>query len=191
MKNQKVRVKNVIAASTLLFIVLMMVSCMNNDGTKKQKELTPPAMDLQSATMLGDLETILLHIEAGSNLDEKEPTMASSPLMTAAVFNRTEIAKALIDAGADLNFQNSVGSTPLHTAAFLCRTEIVAMLIKKGADKGILNTYGSTALESVIAPFEMVKPIYDQFSKDLGPLGFKLDYEELEKTRPIIADMLK
>jgi hypothetical protein len=55
----------------------------------------------------------------------------------------------------------------------------------------LLNIYGSTALQSVLPPFEAVRPIYDQFSKDLGPLGFKLDYEYLEATRPTIANMLQ
>ena len=32
---------------------------------------------------------------------------------------------------------------------------------------------------------------HDQFSKDLGPLGLKLNYDQLEKTRPVIADMLQ
>ena len=59
------------------------------------------------------------------------------------------------------------------------------------SDKDLLNIYGSTPLASVAGPFEAVKPIYDEFSKNLGPLGFKLDYEQLEQTRPVIADMLQ
>jgi hypothetical protein len=55
----------------------------------------------------------------------------------------------------------------------------------------VRNSYNSTALESVTAPFEAVKPIYDQLSKDLGPLGLKLDYKELKQNRVIIADLIK
>jgi hypothetical protein len=36
-----------------------------------------------------------------------------------------------------------------------------------------------------------VKPIYDQISRDLGALGLKLDYDRLEKTRPVVAKMLE
>ena len=96
-----------------------------------------------------------------------------------------------MEAGADINLQNNDGSTPLHTAAFLCRVEIVEALLENGADKNIRNNFGSTALESVSAPFENVKAIYDQFSKDLGPLGFKLDYEQIKQDRPRIAEMLR
>jgi len=65
------------------------------------------------------------------------------------------------------------------------------MLLEHGADKELLNNYGSTALQSVLAPFADVKFIYDQFSKDLGPLGFKLDYAYVEATRPKIAEILQ
>ena len=174
MKNLQLSFRNVFAA-TLVFMVVILSSCGNNEGAKKQKELTPPALDLQSATIMGDLVTVEKHIEAGSNLDEKEPIMGSTPLLTAAFFGKTEIAKALIEAGADINLQNNEGSTPLHSAAFLCRTEIVALLLDKGADQSILNNFGSTAQQSVAAPFEMVKGVYEQFNKDLGPLGLKLD----------------
>ena len=69
--------------------------------------------------------------------------------------------------------------------------QIRGLLLENGVDKSILNIYGSTALISVAGPFNEVKPIYDEFAKGLGPLGLKLDYEQLEKTRPIIAEMLK
>ncbi len=114
-----------------------------------------------------------------------------TPLISAAVFGKTEIARVLIEAGAEVNLKNNEGSTPLHSAAFLCRLEIVEMLLENGADKDLLNNYGSTAQQSVMAPFSDVKFIYDQFSKDLGPLGFKLDYEYVEATRPKIAELLK
>ena len=65
------------------------------------------------------------------------------------------------------------------------------MLLENGADKSLTNKAGSTAYESVAAPFEDVKYIYDIFSKDLGPLGLKLDYKMIEKTRPELANLLK
>jgi len=163
----------------------------NDEAQTSQTKVKPPNMDIHSATVLGDLDAIEQHIKAGTNLDEGEPTLGSSPLISAAVFGKTEIARALVESGADVNLKNNEGSTALHSAAFLCRLEIVELLLANGADKSLLNNYGSTALQSISAPFADVKFIYDQFNKDLGPLGFKLDYEYVEATRPIIADMLQ
>lgn len=194
--NYSVKLKPVIM---VVLTVLILSAC----GSKqdKQREINmqspeenpvkAPNMDIHTATLLGDLELIRQHIQAGSNLNEGEPTMGSTPLISASVFGKTEIARALIEAGADVNLKNNEGSTALHTAAFLCRLEIVEMLMAHGADKNLLNNYGSTALQSVSAPFADVKFIYDQFSKDLGPLGFKLDYEYVEATRPKIAQILQ
>ena len=81
--------------------------------------------------------------------------------------------------------------TALHSAAFYCRTDIVEALLAKGTDLSVRNHFGATALESVEASFEDVKMIYDQISKDLGPMGFKLDYTYVETTRPKVADMIR
>ena len=112
-------------------------------------------------------------------------------MITACSFGKTEIAKALIDAGADLNLKNNDGSTALITAAFFGQKEIVKYLLEKGADKTAVNNHGSNAFISVSAPFEAVKPIYESIENGLKPLGLKLDYEHLEKIRPVIAEMLK
>ena len=181
-----------------LGLMLIFSSCGNQDGRSSENEtqavkteVNPPSMDIHTATVLGDLDVIKQHIAYGSDLDEQEPTLGSSPLISAAVFDRRDIARALIEAGADVNLQNNEGSTALHSAAFLCRMEIVELLLASGADKSLKNIYGSTPLQSLLPPFEEVRFIYDQFSKDLGPLGFKLDYAYVESTRPKIADLLK
>ena len=158
----------------------------------KQVEIkTAPEVSLHEAIILGDMEAVQRHIAAGSDLNIKEPSGGSSPVMTAATFGRNEMALALIEAGADVNFRNNDGSTPLHTAAFFCRTEIVEALLAHGADATIKNNAGSTALESVLVPFEAVKGIYDYFGKVFGPLGLQLDYERLKTTRPEIAKLLQ
>ena len=150
-----------------------------------------PSIGLHMAAIQGNIEVIRQHIEAGSDLDEKELSGGSSPLITAITFGKTDVALALIEAGADVNFKNNEGSTPLHTASFFCRTEIVEALLDKGADKNIRNKAGSTALESVTAPFETVKGIYDYFGQVFGPLGLELDYDQIKMTRPVIAGMLQ
>jgi hypothetical protein len=124
-------------------------------------------------------------------MNERDPMGGSSPLLTAATFGRTEVARALIEAGADVNQQNNEGSTALLTAALFCRTEIVEALLANGADRSIRNFAGSTPLDVVTVPFESIRGIYDYLGAILGPYGLELDYERLEMTRPKIAEMLR
>lgn len=114
----------------------------------------------------------------------------SSPLNTAAAFVRTQVAEALIEAGANMNIRNNEGSTPLH-AAFLCHTQIVKFMLEKGANKYLRNYNGHTALDLVAGSFDDVKDGYDGIGKALAPLGFVLDYEHIKVTRPKIASMLQ
>jgi len=186
--------------TAILFSVTLitMISCNrqekkqdnNKENSVTQTNVKPPSVDIHTATFLGNLEAVRQHINAGSDLNVKDQ-YGSTPLMIATTFGKSDVATSLIEAGADLHITGNDGSTPLHTAAFFCRTEIVKALLANGADKNLKNNYGSTALASVSTPFNEVKDIYDQISKDLGPLGFKLDYKHLELTRPKIAKMLQ
>jgi ankyrin repeat protein len=153
------------------------------------QENSKPGVSIHLAALQGNVAVIQGHIEAGSDLNEKD-AYGSTPLIIAATFGQTEVAKALIDAGADLNVTNNEGGTALHAAAFLCRPEIVRQLLEGGADKELRNGYGNTAFESVAAPFDAVKGVYDSFAASLGPLGLQLDYEQIRTTRPKIAEML-
>ncbi len=174
-----------------LIIIISMLSCDSRSQQKTEtKDTQAPTVSIHEAAFMGNTEAIQAHINAKSDLNEKD-AFGSSPLTISAVFNKPKVAELLINGGADINLKSGDGSTPLHTASFFCRKEIVKMLLDKGADVTLKNNYGSTALEGVIAPFESVKPIYDQISRDLGPMGLKLDYSYLEKTRPEIADMIR
>ncbi|KYG81999.1 ankyrin repeat protein [Roseivirga ehrenbergii] len=155
------------------------------------EKVKAPKIDIHTAAISGDLEAIKQHIQAGSNLNEKEAFGGSSPLITAALFNKPEVVKALIEAKADINQVNNDGSTALHSAAYFCNTEVVEILLANNADKTIKNNFKQTALESISGPFSEVKGIYEMFGKQLAPMGLKVDLEHIEKTRPIIAEILK
>lgn len=198
MKTQQIFFRKTITTILVLAAIFSITSCKgqdeksgnNKENSVSQTDIKPPTVDIHTATFLGNLDAVRQHISAGSDLNVKDQ-YGSSPLIIATTFGKTDVAKTLIEAGADLDMVGNDGSTALHTAAFLCRTEIVKALIANGANKSLANNYGSTPLASVSAPFNEVKSIYDQISKDLGPFGFKLDYKHLEVTRPKIAKMLQ
>ena len=176
-------------ASSLLLLTLM-AGCGKPTSPSASKS-APPAISIQEAARTGNLEAIQQHIQATSDLNEKAPDSGGSPLHTAAVFGHLEAVQALVQAGADVNARNNDGATPLLVAAFFCRTEIVQHLLAHGADKQAKDNAGKTALDSVSAPFDQVKGIYDFLQAVLSPLGLKLDYEQLKATRPKMANLLR
>jgi hypothetical protein len=184
-------------STLIIFIAVFAVTSCNSQQKSETKAASTkstvkaPDVDIHTAVVSGNIEALKQHIAAGTNINEKDPFGGSSPLISAAVFGKPDAAKILIDAGADVNFQNNDGSTALHTSAFFCRPEIVKMLLAKGADKSIKNKFGATPYESVAAPFESVKGAYDMMGQMLGPMGLTLDYAYIQKTRPEIAEMLK
>lgn len=177
--------RNLIICTCLLSFTLL-AAC----GSRTEKAATPD-VDIHTAVATGNEAAMRQHLAAGTDINAADPFGGSSPLITAAVFGKTEMARLLIEAGADLNFRNKEGATALLSAAFFGRPEIVRLLLDAGADKSVKNKYGTTAYASVATPFEEMKSTYDMVGTLLEPLGLKLDYAYLKKIRPVIADMLK
>jgi uncharacterized protein len=177
---------NILLMSALLFAV----SCQGQSNSDAN-EAKPPKVDIHSAIVSDNMEAVKQHIAAGTDLNAKDPMGGSSPLITATVFGKTEIAKLLIDTGVDLGVKNNDGSTALHTAAFFCSPEIVKLLLEKNADKSIRNNYGQTPYETVAGTFKEVKEFYKGIGAMLEPMGLKLDLAYIEQTRPQIAALLK
>ncbi len=161
--------------------LLLIITSLTSMAFNKQRELTScknvqkqekpkPKIDLHTAVLKNDIKAVKQHIAAKSDLNIKESFGGSTPLISATLFGRKEIAKLLIDAGANLNIQNNEGSTALITAAFFCRSEIVKMLLSKKVNKTIKNNYGQTAYATLEAPFNEVKPVYDALGNALAPM---------------------
>jgi uncharacterized protein len=182
---------------TLLAFAISMMACNENSATAQKQTATSstskvaPKIDIHAAVVSGNIEAIRQHIAAGTDINQKDAMGGSSPLITACLYEQKEIAKLLINAGADINFQNNDGSTPLHVAAFFCKPEMVKLLLEKKANKTIKNKYGSTAIETVAGPYSEIKTLYEQMKQMLAPIGVKLNLGYIEKTRPVIASMLK
>ncbi|MDA3892973.1 MAG: ankyrin repeat domain-containing protein [Salinivirgaceae bacterium] len=199
MKTQKTNSMKKMAVLIVVGLTLNFTACSNKQSESKSDESkistegteASKKIDLHTAALMGNVEAIKQHIDAGTDLNTKDPKSGSTALITAAVFGKLDVAKALIEAGADINIKNNDGATALHSAAFFCHPHIVKVLLANGADKTTKNNFGSTAFESVAGSFNDLKPIYTQLGKQLAPLGLQLDLNHVEATRPVIAEMLQ
>lgn len=119
-------------------------------------------------------------------LDAKD-IYEETALMLAARLNQSDAVKVLVDAGADLNFQNKCKETALILAVFQRQKDTWSELIKtKKVNLDIQNEFGYTALMYAVSRKEIdaVKALVDA--------GANLDIKNLcEKTASMLAEEMK
>lgn len=69
-------------------------------------------------------------------------------LLLAAHRNNTELLKALLDLGADINYKTSMGRTALHMAASQGNSECIDMMLKRGASIEVFDAEGKTPVDT-------------------------------------------
>ena len=150
----------------------------------------PPATPLPVAVITGDLAAVRQHIEAGTDLNQRDD-FGSTPLVIAAVFDRPEMTDVLLAAGADPTLRDPQGSTPLHIASLLGRTRVVVSLLGAGVDRYARSASGAMAFDYAAAPLPEEQAIYDLLRNRLAPIGFRLDDAETAAAKPVIARLLR
>ena len=170
---------------TLIVVMALVVVC----GQAEQSLAAAPDIDIWKAAASGNIEAIKQHLGAGTDVDAREPSGGSTPLLVAATFGRVEAVKFLIKEGANVNAASNDGATALHGAAFFCHTEIVKLLLGKGAAVNAKNVRGETPLDAVAGNWT---PELEGIYKWLAQLWkLQLDLERIKVTRPKIAALLR
>ena len=95
----------------------------------------------------GNIETIKDFIALHSDKINLQSDTGNSLLATACRYSQREIAKFLLESGADPNMQNIGGLSPLHWAC--CKRDVlfVPLLTGYGCNPALKNISGCTALE--------------------------------------------
>lgn len=101
----------------------------------------------------GDLAATTAALQAGTSTSTVGGPHARTALHLAAENGHVEVAKALLEAGANVNARDTGGNTPLHLAGQ--HAAMGALLMQHGADHEVRNTAGVLAApsaESVYRP---------------------------------------
>jgi hypothetical protein len=83
------------------------------------------------------------------NVNVKDDRKGWTPLHYAAMNGHVEIARLLLQNGAEVNARSKGGSTSLHFAAFHGHVDILHLLVENGADREVQDNDGERALHWV------------------------------------------
>lgn len=106
--------------------------------------------DLHWAVMLRDVNRVRASLDQGANVNAKDEDKSGyTALMSAAMNGLTDVAKVLLDKGADVNIKDNYGGTALEYAALFGNADIVKLLLEKGANVNEKYSNGRTILDEV------------------------------------------
>ena len=108
-------------------------------------EQTQEARRLFGAAEEGDAPAVARLLAAGLSADARLAPGGETPLMRAVARGHEEVARALLDAGADASARRGDGFTPLILAVFFGHERLVRLLVEHGADAHAQTSLGTTA----------------------------------------------
>jgi ankyrin repeat protein len=97
-----------------------------------------------------------------------------TPLHWAAISGSTEAVDALLQAGADPNFQDARGRSPLHWAARLNKLEVVRSLLRAGAEPNLADGEFMTPLVCAASALDVSRDIFTELTTAGGDIGYQL-----------------
>lgn len=102
------------------------------------------------AVKQGDAATVKTLAAAEPGLVHLKDADDGTPLHYAAWKGHAEVARALLELGAEIDAcsrDGHYGGTPLHAAAHANNKEVAALLLERGADKTMVSCNGRTPLQ--------------------------------------------
>ncbi len=132
-----------------------------------------------------DAQTAKILIDAGADLNGKANGRTKDQMMTPLSFainlGKSDVARTLIEAGADLNATDDMNRTPLINSLENENIEIAKLLIASGADVNKPSKYGEIALN------EAIRLNYTEISQMLIKSGADVNAMDQFDRTPLMA----
>lgn len=132
--NRSHRERVLLVAAALALLVSPAVRAKEGHATPIPKVAPRFETPIHAAAIEGNVERVLQMIDNGWDVNTVSPVRGDTPIFAALQHKHFDVANALLDHGADVNFAGVGKSTPLHHAALVNNTEIIARMMKMGAD---------------------------------------------------------
>ncbi|KAI9998125.1 hypothetical protein PInf_002459 [Phytophthora infestans] len=97
-----------------------------------------------------------------------------TPLHWAAISGATDAVDALLEGGADPNFQDVRGRSPLHWAAKLNKLEVVRSLLRANADPNLADGEFMTPLMCAASALDASRELVSELTAAGGDIGYQL-----------------
>ena len=106
--------------------------------------------DFRHAAENGDIKKVDQMLQDGMPVDVVCDQFGYTAFLLAARYNQLDVAKRLLQAGADINTQTKHGDTSLHLVAMSNSLEFAQLLVEKRADIKLRNNMKETPLDCAL-----------------------------------------
>lgn len=154
-----------LALIMFLIIVFLKSSVQKGGGYIVGSDGEHIVVDIRDAIMGYNIICFREYYKKNSCGSNKKIDNKSYPLHFAIENNKPEIAKYLIDNGADINVKDAFGCTALSKAISYCNNHLIDYLIEKGADVNLASKNKNLPLHDVIMnglELDLFQKIFDK-----------------------------
>jgi ankyrin repeat protein len=144
-----------------------------------------PVPPLVQAVKDGDLAEVRALLGDGADTEVQGPHYGRTPVCWAAELGHTEIARALLDHGANVHAPDSAGEMPLHLAAKAGDLEMLKLLLERGADVAARSEFGGPA--DTVATTREVAELLRQHAKMKHAILDAAEEGDAAKIRELVA----
>ena len=129
----------------LVLVLLVTLGLAAGCSTGQDAGMTNPGTDLLAAAESGDVESVSAAIEEGADLETRD-AQGRTALLLAATFDRVDVARTLVAAGASADSLDDRHDTPWLVTGVTGSVAMLEALLPAKPDLTIRNRYGGVSV---------------------------------------------